>query len=347
MTIQTAIPIAPVCWPLPSLAETVTSDHASAASYRCLKHIGVEAVVVAELKLRDIQRHIFGRHFVERADHAALEDAPKAFNRVRVDRTDNVLLLVVLHGLARIFDQPVVNLIVVSCQQANLVGNDFAHKRHGVLGVDVIENAGNHVTLPLDCADDRRLAGSLRAGLAVVSLVPMAVLVLAADVGFVDFDDAAQLKRRINQRRTDFVAHGMGRLVATEAQHALNLEGAHSLLARQHQMGDAIPVSEGLFGVLKDSPGQRRKAVAVWRALAALPMKRLVARGVVQVRIATARAMNAFRPAARYEVAKAGFVVTNRETDLKLGRGHLRNWLRTFCHDGYPSISTVEGYCHV
>src|ERR1700733_7857662 len=96
-----AIPIVPlsVCWPLPSLAETVTSDHASAASYRCLKHIGIEAVVVAELKLRDVQRHIFGRHFVECADHATLEDAPKAFNRVRMDRADNILLLVVLHGL--------------------------------------------------------------------------------------------------------------------------------------------------------------------------------------------------------------------------------------------------------
>ena len=117
---KTATPIVPlsVCWPLPSPTETVTSDHASAACYRCLKHIRIKAVVVAELKFRDVKRHIFCRHFVERADHATLEDAPKAFNRVRVDRADNVLLFVVLHSLAGIFDQPVVNLIIVGRQQS-------------------------------------------------------------------------------------------------------------------------------------------------------------------------------------------------------------------------------------
>jgi hypothetical protein len=57
--------------------------------------------------------------------------------------------------------------------------------------------------------------------------------------------------------------------------------------------------------------------------------------------------MNAFRPAPRYEVAKAGFIVTNREPGLKLSRGHLRNWFRALCHGGNPSFSTVEGYCHV
>src|ERR1700729_3468884 len=102
---QTAIQVVPVLvrWPLSSLAETVTSDHASAACYRGIKHIGVEAVVVAELKFRDVERHIFGRHFVERADNAALEDAPKALNRVRVNGAYHVLLFVVLHGLARVF----------------------------------------------------------------------------------------------------------------------------------------------------------------------------------------------------------------------------------------------------
>ena len=76
--------IAPVCWPLSSLAETVTSDHASAACYRLPEHIGIATVIISELKFRDAQRHIFGAHLVESANHAALEDAPKAFNRVRV-----------------------------------------------------------------------------------------------------------------------------------------------------------------------------------------------------------------------------------------------------------------------
>ena len=36
------------------------------------KDVGVVPVVISELKLRDIQRHIFGAYLVERANHAAL-----------------------------------------------------------------------------------------------------------------------------------------------------------------------------------------------------------------------------------------------------------------------------------
>ncbi len=40
------------------------------------KDVCVIPIVVAELKLSDIQRHIFGADLVERADNAALEDRP-------------------------------------------------------------------------------------------------------------------------------------------------------------------------------------------------------------------------------------------------------------------------------
>src|SRR5260221_5877952 len=66
------------------------------------ENIRVLSVVVAELKLSDVQREILARYFVERAHDAALEDAPEAFNRVRVDRADNVLLGLVAHGVVRI-----------------------------------------------------------------------------------------------------------------------------------------------------------------------------------------------------------------------------------------------------
>ncbi len=39
-----------------------------ASACRRSEHVGVEAVVVAELKLRNVQRHIFGTHLTERAD---------------------------------------------------------------------------------------------------------------------------------------------------------------------------------------------------------------------------------------------------------------------------------------
>lgn len=47
-------------WPRFPLAETDASDGASAACYRSSKHVGIAAVVVSELKLRDIQRRTIG-----------------------------------------------------------------------------------------------------------------------------------------------------------------------------------------------------------------------------------------------------------------------------------------------
>jgi len=44
------------------------------------EYVGVLPIIVTELKLRNIQRHIFGANFVETADDAALEDAPKPFS---------------------------------------------------------------------------------------------------------------------------------------------------------------------------------------------------------------------------------------------------------------------------
>jgi len=36
---------------------------------RRAEDVGIEAVIIAELKFRDVKRHIFGGHFVERANN--------------------------------------------------------------------------------------------------------------------------------------------------------------------------------------------------------------------------------------------------------------------------------------
>jgi hypothetical protein len=343
-----ATPIASlsVRWRRSSLAETDASDLVSAACYCRSKHIGIEAVVVPELKFRDVERHIFRRHFVERADHAAFEDRPKTLNRVRMNRADHVLLLAVVNNAMREVAQVIaIAGPRVGRQQANLVGNRLIHEIKYCLGCYPAKDASNHVTLPLNRANDRDFVRS-QAALAA-AFVPMLVAILAAYPRLVHFHDAAKLGFGRDQPRADFVAHEVSGIVAAEAHHALNLQGAHSLLAGKHQMGDAIPVAERLLGVLKNRPCEAREPIAVFGAFPALPVKRLVARGVVQVRIAAARAMDAFRPTPRHQVAKAGSIVPNREASLELSRGHLRDWFRALCHGGNPSFSTVEGYCHV
>jgi hypothetical protein len=65
--------------------------------------VGILAVIVAELKFGNVQRHLFLAHFMECADHAALEDGPKAFDCVGVDRAYNVLALRMINHAVRKF----------------------------------------------------------------------------------------------------------------------------------------------------------------------------------------------------------------------------------------------------
>src|ERR1700694_5907110 len=53
-------------------AEASASSDASASSYRCSEDIGILAIVVAKLKLIQIQGQIFLAHVVIGADHATL-----------------------------------------------------------------------------------------------------------------------------------------------------------------------------------------------------------------------------------------------------------------------------------
>jgi hypothetical protein len=58
-------------------------------------------VVIAELKLGNIERHVFAAHFVERADHTALEDRPEAFDCLSVDCANDVLAPRMVNGSVR------------------------------------------------------------------------------------------------------------------------------------------------------------------------------------------------------------------------------------------------------
>jgi hypothetical protein len=41
-------------------------------------------IVITELEFGNIERHIFSAHLIERADYAALDDRPEAFDGLRV-----------------------------------------------------------------------------------------------------------------------------------------------------------------------------------------------------------------------------------------------------------------------
>ena len=290
---------------------------------RRTENVIVEAVIISELEFGNIQRHVFLADLVERADNAAFHNRPETLNRIGVNRTDDILMRGVADDAVREAVAKVsVPGMLVGANEADPIRNRFMHETIKRFGISAVDDAGNHVTLALHRADDGGFARAESAS-AAAAFIPMLVVPLAAKETFVNFNDPAKLGFRLNERGADFMAHGMRRAVAAEAHDALNLEGANSLLAGQHQMGNAEPVAERLIRVLKDGASNVRKAIAVNLASLALPVIARCQR--VNLLIATARAANAIRPAPRDQVAAAIFLIGKRR--FELSDGHLMDWL--------------------
>ena len=80
----------------------------------------VVPVVIPKLKLGDVERQIFGADFVERADDAALEDRPEAFDGLSVYRANNILASGVINDAMRIVSKVLITNPLIGAGQANL-----------------------------------------------------------------------------------------------------------------------------------------------------------------------------------------------------------------------------------
>jgi hypothetical protein len=58
---------------------------------RCAEDIRVRAIVIAELKFRDIERQVLVTDLREGSNDAALNQRPEAFDRLSMDRADDML----------------------------------------------------------------------------------------------------------------------------------------------------------------------------------------------------------------------------------------------------------------
>jgi hypothetical protein len=302
----------------------VFAYHFLAALDRRAENVIVEAVIVAELELRNVKMQILFADVVEGANDAALDDTPKALNRVRVNRAGNVFASgVVNNGVLR---EALMEVLVpgkpVGADQANLVRNGFTDECLKRRGSGILDDASDHVALALDRANNDCLSNRASPFMKA-TLVPMPVLGLAADVGFVNLHNTAQLGFRLDQGNADFVSHQPSSFDRAKAHVAPKLADAHSLFAGEHQVSDLEPVAKRLVRVLKDRARDAGEAVAIWRTFAALPVEAFVRRCVVKLRIAAARAIDAVGPAARDQIGLAGFVIANREHVVKLSRRKL------------------------
>ena len=312
---------------------------AISASIDCRSEdVRIIPIVITELKFGNIERHIFPAHFVERADHATLENRPEAFDGLSMDYADDVLPPGVVNNAMRIFAvKPIVARILISAKQADFMGDGFANERGESGGIDIRDHARNHIALAADSADDWSFAGANAAGsTAPAALIPMSIFGQSADESFIDFDNSAELINVLHKSDADLVTHGPRCFIRTESHIALNLQRAHALLAGQHEVDDAIPITQRLISILEDCPGNVRKAITgIWGALIALPAPCPV-RQFMRILGAAARAANTVWPTAADEICATGIFV--REHPFELGDRELMDWFRLFrCHVELPS----------
>jgi len=225
------------------------------------------------------------------------------------------------------------------------VGNRFAHEGFKSTGFEVSDHAGDDVALAADGADDSRLARTDTAGpFPAAALTNMPVLGLSTDKRLIDLDNPAKLLDIFHQGDADLVAHFPSCPVGTKTHVAHDLQGAHALLANQHQVNDFVPVPQGLVAILEDCADCMGKPIAGRASgctFGALPVP-FARRQVIDGRIAATRTTDAFRPTAGNKIGPAMIFVW--EHHLEFGGGKLWNRLGLLgAHDFSPSI---EGYWH-
>jgi len=294
------------------------------ASFDCRsKNVGVLSIVIPKLKLSDVKMQIFPANLMVRPNNTTLEDRPESFNRIRVDRANDMLTDGVVDGLmGETMFQSDIARIGISTEKAYAVRYRFADEGFKRISIGILDNASNYVAFPLDCAHYRSFA-SVAAPTLPAFLVPMSVLIAPAAVAFINLNDTAELLDVLDHCGFDFVAHEPSGFVRAEAHIAEDLEGAHALLADQHEMRDSIPILQRLIRVLEDCPGQVRESIAFIRAGVALPTK-FHCRDRIDLCRAASRAMNALWPAPSYKVADAIFFGFKKFIELR--RCQLMNW---------------------
>jgi len=310
------------------------------ASPHCLSEdVRIVPIVISELEFGNIEREILRADLVEGSNHAALNQGPEAFDRVCVNRANHVLPSEMVNGLVGILtaDFPVTTPLV-GTEHANFAGNGFPNEIAKRIGTDTIDYAGNHVPLAADGPNYGRLAGTDAASSTGAALVPMFVLLFAADEGLIDFHNAHELLEVfVCQSKPDTVAHIPSCLVGAEAHHAMDLKGADALFAAKHQMDHAEPLPERFVGVLENGPRNMGEPIVGARRGASVAKPVPSHRAMFFNRqIAATGAVNRVHPTMRHQVSAAGIFV--RECFFPFGDGHLGDLLGLFgaAHVGSP-----------
>jgi hypothetical protein len=301
--------------------EALASQCASASGprYRLAEYVRLTAVIVAELKLSQVQREILLADMMEAPHHATLEETPKRFEIVGMNLSPYILASTVADGFVReiLFQEAIARMFVCG-YQVNRFADGLAHEcveRYRVCALDYLTD---HVALPANGPDYTDFAGTDSAG-DVTLFVPMPVLVFPADEHFVYFDDTHELPEvRIVHSRSKSHAHIPSCLVGSASDLPLNLKCAHAFLGIEHLPENFEPSLERVFRILKDRPADDAETVIFAELTEPVERPRVQ---FIDGGIPAFRALNdAIRPAVLNQIKLARFV--RREAVYQFSERH-------------------------
>jgi hypothetical protein len=216
-------------------AEDVASEASSASCYHRIEDVRVLPIVEAEGKFIQVQGQVLATDIVIRADHAALEQAPKRFDVVRVNVAAHVNAVAMPNNFVRIIRDLTVGRVLIGREQCHFVRDRLFDEPIEGCSVCLFDHFTDHVALTTDSANDRNFLAGLTAS-PMALFIPMAVLVLSADIGFIDFDLPKKLREvAILHRCPNALTHIPSRPVVAASDLAMDLERGNPLLALSHR----------------------------------------------------------------------------------------------------------------
>ncbi len=199
--------------------------------------VGIMPIVIPELKLRNIERQILFADFVECPDTSALNQRPKALDRIGVDRADNIFALGVVNNSVRIFfSEMFVTDPLIGNQQTNLVRNGFLREAFEGRSADILDNRSDHIALTFHRADDNGFARvDATSPIAAAALVDVSIAGFAANESLINLDNTAKLFNVLDKGGSDLVAHQPSGFVGAKTHVTHDLQRAHSLFADERR----------------------------------------------------------------------------------------------------------------
>jgi len=223
------------------------------------EQVGVLAAVESEGHFFEVGLQMLCAQLVPASAQTALEQREGGLNRIGVRVPANVFFLAVRDRFMR-ESRSLGNLLV----RGELIGEEHVHILSSIVLEKLFENATSdrfgveqsQLSVALTNADDRALLGATAAFFLGLSL--------AADVGFIHLDLAAQHGFvAFRHRRTDSVAEVPSGFIA-DSQCPLNLASRHALLGFTEQQGSDEPFGQGQVGVVENrSNGHAELVVAL------------------------------------------------------------------------------------